>query len=339
MSPARFRRRVRRELAALRREGVLDDAGFSALAARYPDAGWDWRSLGRWFAIFGGISAAAGVVLLGRELLGFSLARLAAVLGVCIVAAFAGGLRLRRRGGYHWTPRGLELLGGLLVIALTFTVGAIVSAGSGNWPALLLIDLGVLLVLAYVLDNLLLLVAAAVVFFAWFGGATGYASGWGVYWFGMSYPLRFLLAGLAVALAGGLHRLAEAGPLARYRGFFLVWLSAGVFFAEMALWLLSLFGSFELSEGFHRAGAGELWLFNLAWLGLNAALMSLGVRYRLRMLRGYAWTFLVIQGYTQFFRFFGHALGPVLTGFVMGAATLALVVWAERRRREASGTG
>ena len=43
------------------------------------------------------------------------------------------------------------------------------------------------------LANPLLLVLSAVVFFCWFGGVTGYASGWAMYWFGMNYPLRFLL--------------------------------------------------------------------------------------------------------------------------------------------------
>lgn len=112
-----------------------------------------------------------------------------------------------------------------------------------------------LLVLSYALRNPLLLVLSAVVFFSWFGGFTGYASGWGAYWFGMNYPLRFLAAAIAMLAVAVIHQQSEAGPLARYRAS-KIWLSSGLYFAEMALWLLSLFGNFDLaSDGWHRGPA------------------------------------------------------------------------------------
>ena len=332
MSPGRFNRHARRELDALLREGVLDADSHGLLAARYSVQRWDWRSLGRWFLIFGAISAVAGIGLLAREVFQFTLEKLAVSLGLLTAGAFAAGWRLRVRR-LHWAPRAAELAGGLLLIGLTFTLGIIYSTGSGNWPALLLIDLALLLPLAYVLNNLLLLVLTLVVFFTWFGGVTGYVSGWGAYFFGMNYPLRFALAGGAIALFGFLHRQAESGPLARYQGFFLVWLSGGVFFTEMALWLLSLFGNFGDIHDYHRSTAGELWLFNLVWAGANGLLLWLGGRYQLRMLRGYAITFLIIQGYTQYFWHVALLFGPVLGTFIAGAAAFGLLRWLERARR------
>ena len=68
----------------------------------------------------------------------------------------------------------------------------------------------------------------------------GYASGWGAYWFGMNYPLRFLIAAIVMIAIAVIHQQSEKGWLAPFRGFFKVWLSSGLFFAEMALWLLSL---------------------------------------------------------------------------------------------------
>ena len=249
-----------------------------------------------------------------------------------MLGAFAAGRALERRA-MPLTRRSVELLGGLLLIGLTFVLGLIFSTGSGNWPALLLIDLLLLLPLAYALDNLLLLILSAVVFFTWFGGVTGYVSGWGAYWFGMNYPLRFLLAGLAIAGVGLLHRTAESGPLRARRGFFRVWLSAGVFFTEMALWLMSLFGNYDTIYGGYAETAGELWLFNGLWAGANALLLYLGSRHGLRMLRGYAITFLIIHGYTLFFWHVAGQMGAVLATFVAGFVTLALVVYLERRRR------
>ena len=275
MNPQSRNRRVRRELDELLREGLLDAATHGRLCERYPTEGWDWRSLGRWFLIFGAVSMMAGLAILGRTLFEFTLTKLAVALGVATLASFGGAQWLKRtRPALVWTRLSVELLGGLLLIGLTFTLGAIYSTGSGNWPALLLIDLVLLISLSYARRNVLLLVLSAVVFFAWFGGFTGYASGWGAYWFGMNYPLRFLMAAIVMIAVAVIHQQSEAGLLARYRGFCKVWLSAGLFFAEMALWLLSLFGNFDrASEWWYQAGAAELVLFNALWAGLNATLV------------------------------------------------------------------
>lgn len=328
----RFNHHVRRELNALLREGVIDTDCHAALASHYSVEPWDWRSLGRWFLIFGTISAISGIGLLAREVFEFTLEKLAMLLCVLTACAFAASWRLRLRN-LHWAPRAIELGGGLLLIGLTFTLGYIFSTGSGNWPALLLLDLIILLPLAYFLNNLLLLVLTLVVFFTWFGGVTGYISGWGAYFFGMNYPLRFAVAGICIALVGIVHRQAEAGPFARYQGFFLVWLSGGVFFTEMALWLLSLFGNFGDIHSYHQSTAAELWLFNLVWAGFNGLLLWSGGKYRLRMLRGYAITFLIIQGYTQYFWHVARQIGMVLGTFLAGIAAFILLRLLERSRR------
>lgn len=338
MNPLSRNRRIRRELAELLREGVLTEALYGQLLDRYPITGWDWRSLGRWFLIFGAISVIAGLALISRTLFEFTLTKLAVLLGIATLAGFGGGQWLKRtRPALVWSGLSLELLSGLLLIGLTFTLGAIYSTGSGNWPALLLIDLMLLIGLSYALRNVLLLVLSAVVFFCWFGGFTGYASGWGAYWFGMNYPLRFLLAAGAMIAIAVIHQQSEAGPLARYRGFCKVWLSAGLFFAEMALWLLALFGNFNLeTERWYWAGAGELILFNALWAGLNIALVWLGARLAMRMLTGYGATFLIIQIYTLFFAHLAEHLGLLLSLLIAGGGALALTFYLEQRRRESS---
>jgi hypothetical protein len=332
MNPRRFNRIVSAELRGLRREGLIDADLHAALAARYGYAGWNWLSLGRWALLFGAVSFAAGLYFLAVELFEPTLEKGAVVLAVLVAAAFAGAYRLGRRG-LTWSRCSLELVGGLLLIGLTVVLGVIFSSGSGNWPALLLIDLVVLLGLTYALNNVLMLILSLVVFFTWFGGVTGYVSGWGAYWFGMNYPFRFFLAGGAIAGLGLLHRYSEGSVLAPYRGFFKVWLSSGVFFAEMALWLMSLFGNYGSLSGSYRESAGELWFFNLLWAALNGLLLYIGARFGLRMLRGYAVTFLVIQAYTVFFWQIAGHLGPVLSTFIAGSVTLAAVVHFERRRR------
>ncbi|MCB1822038.1 MAG: DUF2157 domain-containing protein [Candidatus Competibacteraceae bacterium] len=336
MNPTSRNRRIRRELDALLREGLLDETTHVQLGERYPVEGWDWRSLGRWFLIFGAISVMAGLVMLGRTLFEFTLEKLAILLSIAMLASFGGGQWLKHtRPTLIWSRLSLELLGGLLLIGLTFTLGAIYSTGSGNWPALLLIDLVLLLVLSYGLGNVLLLVLSAVVFFSWFGGFTGYASGWGAYWFGMNYPLRFLLAAMAMIAIAVIHQQSEQGLLAPYRGFFKIWLSTGLFLAEMALWLLSLFGNFDLaSDWWYKATGVELILFNALWAGLNVALIGLGARLAMRMVTGYGATFLIIQIYTLFFAHLAEHLGLFLSLLIAGGGALALTFYLEKRRRE-----
>lgn len=332
MNPRRLQRIARAELGKLRREGLLDGPTHAELLAQYPPERWDYSALGRWFLVFGAVAVAAGGYLLGAELFHFTLTKLAIALGVLGAGCFVLGWRLRA-AGLTWTRRSIELLGGLSLIGLTFTLGALYSTGSGNWPALLLIDLLILLPLAYLLRNVLLLILVIVVFFTWFGGMTGYVSGWGMYWFGMNYPLRFLCAGLLMAGMGVLHRRAERDHLRAHEGFFKVWLSGGLFFSEMSLWLMSLFGNYGSVFEQHLETATELVLFNGLWAGGNIALLVLGARHGLRMLRGYAITFLIIQGYTLYFWHIAGHLGPILASFLAGAATLGLVVHLESRRR------
>lgn len=334
MNPRKFNRVMQRELSTLRRENVIDGAMQMELSALYPVNRWDFLALGRWFLIFGAVSAAAGVIILGVEIFEFTLPKLALLLGVLTVALFAGGWRLRA-SKLVWARRSVELLGGINLIGLTFTLGVIYSTGSGNWPALLLIDLLVLLPLTYVLRNVLLLVLSAVVFFVWFGGITGYASGWGMYWFGMNYPMRFLIASLAIVGMSLAHRNAEIDRLRSFEGFFKVWLSTGLFFGEMALWLMSLFGNFGAISERYLEGPAELVLFNVLWAGFNVVLLIAGTHFGLRMMRGYAVTFLIIQAYTLFFWKIAQHMDPILATFIAGSVTLWIVYYFERKRRAA----
>lgn len=333
MNQAAFNKVARAQVRALLREGRLDAATARDLESLYPVTPWDWHSLGRWFTILGALSAAAGVVVLSREFLEFTLPKLALGLGVLTGVALATGHALKKRD-LPWTARVAELVAGLALIATTFTVGAIYSDGSGHWPVLLLPDLLLILLGAYLLNNLLLLILSAVVFFTWFGGETGYVAGWGAYWFGMNYPLRFAAASSGMVVMGVVHMLSEQGPLRRWRGFAKVWISAGLFLLEMSVWIMSLFGNFGDMHSWRVAPNEELIVFNAIWALLNAALVFQGARQQFKMLTGYGATFGIIQGYTLFFAHIAPHLGVILATLAAGGSALALVFGLERRRRE-----
>ena len=64
--------------------------------------------------------------------------------------------------------------------------------------------------------------------------------GWGAYWLGMNYPIRFVLFGGALlALCYG------AQSLLRQRQLFTVSKAMGLTYLFIALWILSIFGNYD----------------------------------------------------------------------------------------------
>ncbi|AZF02723.1 hypothetical protein C4J95_5309 [Pseudomonas orientalis] len=334
MSPDHRNRQVHNILDQWLRDGQIDPTAHSHIGELYPLSRWDWRSLGRWFLTFGAISFATGLLLFLREHLTFTLPALAISLSALTLGLFVVGRWLPGKG-LRMLGSTAELLGGFVLISMSFVVGMIYSDGSGNWPALLLIDLLALLMLSYALGNVLLLTLCGVVFFVWFGGRSGYASDWGSYWFGMNYPLRFLGAAAVLVAAGALHLRCEAGLLARYSGFANVWISCGLFVGEMSLWLLSLFGRYDLIYGpWHFAEHGELLMFNMLWALVSLGVLTVGLRQRFGMLVGYGVTFLIIQFYTLFFTQLAETLGWLLSLLVAGGSLLVLVILLDSQRQK-----
>ena len=117
----------------------------------------------------------------------------------------------------------LEMTGGFALQGLIFVLAVDFSHGSKNWPALIGIQSLALAILGYALKNRLVLIHAAVCFFVFFGGETGYESGWGAYWLSMTYPVRFLAVGFVFLAIAWLHAAAfefrgTARPVAEAAG-------------------------------------------------------------------------------------------------------------------------
>lgn len=135
-----------------------------------------------------------------------------------------------------------------------------------------------------------------------FGAETGYLSGWGAYWLGMSYPIRFIAFGTVLIAAALLLR-----PLLAQRGLQRVSLAMGLLYLFIALWLLSIFGNYGDLDSWYSARQIELFHWSLLF-GLAAfAAIWLGLKHDDAMLRGFGLTFLGINLYTRLFEFSGTA--------------------------------
>jgi hypothetical protein len=220
----------------------------------------------------------------------------------------------------------MALQGLITALAIDF------STGSKNWPALIGICAGAVLLCAYVLNNRLVLVLALADAFVWFGGETGYASDWGAYWLGMNYPARFIAAGLVTLGLAYIH--TEAGT-EKLRGFSRVYLHYGLLILNLALWFFALFGYFENDEVRFTGNEGQRVAFSALWLAVSVGSLVAGSRLGQRALRGYGLTFLFINLYTFYFQFL-VAHSPELWWIhllLTGGSLVAVGVFLEHRLR------
>jgi hypothetical protein len=332
LKPDRLNRQIQAELESLVALKVLLPSQVRTLAERYPAGRWNLIVLVRWFSILGAVSMGAGVLLLAPRLVNVE-----TLVEAGLAAASVGGLCLGRWLGRSRemvrTGAALELLGAAALQGFIAALAIYHSTGSKDWPALVGIGAGLSGLLAYGLRNRLILIYALVNLFVWFGGETGYVSGWGMYWLNMTYPLRFLLAGIAALGVAYLHFRWLKGPL---QGFSRVWAHFGLLVTNVALWFFALFGYFSEGDIRWDGTEAERALFSLLWAGASVASIYGGIPLGLRLLRGYGLTFLIINVYTFYSQFVAAQSGGLwfLHLLLLGGSMVAGGLWLERRRRQ-----
>ncbi|MCH7862606.1 MAG: DUF2157 domain-containing protein [Proteobacteria bacterium] len=296
MTAEKLNRQVRMELTVLAEMNLISLEQREKIAERYPAKQWDLVTLIRWFSILGAVAMGAGLIILSRHLT-FQRTLIEAGLFLLSAGCVGGGLWAERRLHLPKVGAALQLLGAIVFQGLSLVLAIHYSTGFGNWPAVVGIDCVIFFLGAYLLRNRLLLIYATANFFVWFGGQTGYVSGWGAYWLGMTYPLRFLLAGLASLGAAYLH-LRYIPP--DYRPFTRVYAHFGLSVIHLALWFLALFGYFELKVRWEGTEIERL-LFSFLWAGVSLGCIFGANPSGFQMLRGYGMTFLIVNLYTFYF--------------------------------------
>lgn len=132
----------------------------------------------------------------------------------------------------------------------------------------------------------------------WFGAETGYVSGWGAYWLGMNYPIRFVLFGGALlALCYG------AQSLLRQRQLFTVSKAMGLTYLFIALWIMSIFGNYDADSWYREPCATPA--VGLLFAVAAGVCIFISLKTDDGMLRGFGLTFTAINLYTRFFEFSG----------------------------------
>jgi hypothetical protein len=149
----------------------------------------------------------------------------------------------------------------------------------------------------------------------WIGAETGYVSGWGAYYLGMNYPLRFVLFGIVLIAAG-----LALPKWKRRREFSRSTLGMGLLYLFIALWIMSIFGNYGDLYEWRDARHIELFHWSLTFGAAAICAIYFGIRKEDAMLRGFGITFLMINLYTRFFEYFWNGLHKAAFFAVLAAS-------------------
>jgi hypothetical protein len=314
---------VRRALAEWERDGTLTAAESTRLAGSFRTAGFNWQRLARYsfrFAI-ACIVIAVGAVLTDSLLLTwigriFTAPAAVRAAGFAALAAglFAFGARRRARmPEKRYSTEAVFFLGVCATAAAVVFLGQAVDTGSGRRSLLVLLAAGVYAAIAFWIPSTLVWVFALLSLGGWMGAETGYASGWGAYWLGMNYPLRFLLFG---ALLTGWS--VGMGHWRRGRIFQHPTLVMGLLYGFVSLWLMSIFGNYGDVDAWTDVPQYQMLHWSLLFGAAALAAIWVGLRFEHRTALGFGLTFFWINLYTRYFEFFWDGLHKAVFFAVLG---------------------
>jgi len=316
------------------REGTLTSTDASRLEGSLEVIGFDWQRLARysfWFAVtciaiaVGSVLADDVLVKLIERIFAAPAALRAAGLTVVAGALFWSGVRGQRaRPERFYRNEALFFLGVLATAGSIGFLGEALDTGSGHYSLLLLLASLVYAVLGFLFPSTLVWTFALLSLGAWLGAETGYASGWGAYFLGMNYPLRFAVFGVALlGLANGL-RHWRAG-----RAFAHSTRVVALLYTFVALWILSIFGNYDWDAWSH-VRQYHLLSWALLFGAAAAAAIWYGLRHDDRVSLGFGMTFLCINLYTRFFEYFWNTMHKAVFFALLGASFWWLGSRAER---------
>lgn len=209
----------------------------------------------------------------------------------------------------------------LAVVATAVSIaflGQAIDTGSGHFSLLLLLAAIVYGGLGLWFPSTLVWLFSLLSLGSWFGAETGYASGWGAYYLGMNYPLRFVLFGLVLLTVG-----SYVFNQRQMRTAFLKPTKAvGLLYLFIALWIMSIFGNYGDPEVWQSAKQIELFHWSILFAAAAIGAIYHGVKYDDGMTRGFGLTFIFINLYTRFFEYFWDS-----THKAIFFAILALSFW------------
>ena len=224
-------------------------------------------------------------------------------------------------------------LGVLSTAGAIYQLGRALDLGEGHFSWLLLLSFGIYGVLGYVARSKLVWVFSLLSLGSWMGAETGYMSGWGSYYLGMNYPLRFVIFGAALT---GVALMFERPPFFAY--FSRSTLMMGLLYLFIAAWILSIWGNYGDWHSWRAVKQITLFRWSLGFGALSIASILHGLKCENTMTRGFGLTFLGINLYTRYFEYcWNHThkaiFFTILALSLWGVGSYAEKIWHLGRKR------
>ena len=305
--------------------GTLSQAESQRLMTSIEIEAFDWQRLAKysmWTSVIC-ILISVGAVLADKVLLEllqkwFNAPDIVKCLGI---AGAAGGLyywgahRRRTKPHMNYSNEAIFLLGVLATAGSIFYFGKAIDTGSGHFSLLLLLSFVVYAALGIYLDSVLIWIFSILSFGSWFGTETGYSSGWGAYYLGMNYPLRFVLFGsLLLASCYAFLKNKRLEPFHRSTHIL------GMLYLFIALWILSIFGNYGDMHSWHAIKQIELFHWSLLFGLASGGAIYQGLKYDNGASRGFGISFLFINLYTRFFEYFWDSIHKAIFFSLLGVS-------------------
>jgi hypothetical protein len=325
---------IRKALKGWRQAGLLDEDTVLRLDQSLQTVPFDWQKLAAfsfWISL-ACIAVAASAVLADQYLIDLVEALfhsghglLSAMLAVLAGGVFTFGIRTKRAHPDRVFSNEAILFCGVLGTAgAVAELGQAIDDGSGHFSLLILLSCAVYAALGYGFKSNLIWLFALLSLGGWMGAETGYASGWGSYYLGMNYPLRFTLFGAGLTVAPAV--LWQSRSFAPLRHTTLV---TGLLYLFTALWLLSIFGNTGDIDAWDQTTQTQLLGWSVLFAVAAGAAVYHGLRYDDATTKGFGLTFLFINLYTRYFEYFWNS--PHKAVFF---TILAISFWLLGRRAE-----
>ncbi|HTC19686.1 MAG TPA: DUF2157 domain-containing protein, partial [bacterium] len=316
-------RLIQKAVETWRDDGVLSGAESKRLMDHLEIIAFDWKRLARYcfWAAIACIFISVSSVLMDQQLMElleflFNMPPAAKCVFLAMAAAGAYYLGAKRR---VQNPQNLFSNEAVFFLGVLATAGSIaylgkaIDNGSGHFSLLILLACLVYGILGIFLDSRLIWVFAVLSLGGWFGTETGYESGWGAYYLGMNYPLRFVFFGLGLTLASYLFLKSP-----HWKPFFSSTHKLGMLYLFIALWILSIFGNYGDWNVWHHVKQYTLFGWSVLFGLAAAAALYHGLKYDNAASRGFGITFLGINLYTRFFEYFWDSLHKAIFFALLG---------------------
>lgn len=302
----------------------LDSAKTEQLKNSLNVVGFDWGKLARytfWAALaclLIAITSALADDLLIQLFETIFAAPLVVQASVCALIAlnFYRVALKRRTSAPHktYSNEAWMMMGIIFTAIATGLFAELLSTGSNHFSLIVLFLALLYGALGLWFPSVLVWVTALLTLCAWMGLETGYVSGWGAYYLGMNYPLRYVFFGILMLLGANVF-------FAQFPQFNLLQRSTRIvslLCIFIALWLMSIFGNYGDGDSWYRVSQSSL--FGWALLFSVAAMLAIvhGIYYDDGMTRGFGIVFLGINLYTRYFEYFWHVGHKAIFFAVLG---------------------